>query len=183
MSGWSISETVYDPGHWSDHRHHYEGCFCKGGQETAISTATLVFPRCNMLIGVKRMCTANDLFLSVRSLSLLRWALARNEQWSGNGSGIKDVNEQADVALVVLALAGCATNAKTHAARGVSGIKVDCSGLGNGWEKCHKQATKECKGSGCKVVLRSDDAQEEDDFLFGFNPAGYLMRTMLVICR
>ncbi|MBT2342215.1 MULTISPECIES: hypothetical protein [Pseudomonas] len=83
----------------------------------------------------------------------------------------------------VLVLAGCTTNAKTHAVRGISGIEVDCSGLGSGWEKCHKRATKECKGAGYKVITRSDDAKDGDIYPFGFNPAGYLTRTMLVICR
>ena len=63
------------------------------------------------------------------------------------------------LAIAFLALAGCTTNAKTHAVRGVSGIEVDCSGLGSGWEKCHKRAAKECKGAGYKVVARSDDAK------------------------
>ncbi|MCF4994992.1 hypothetical protein GIW70_17225 [Pseudomonas syringae] len=87
------------------------------------------------------------------------------------------------VFIAILALAGCTTNAKTHAVRGVSGIEVDCSGLGSGWEKCQKRAAKECGGAGFKVIARSDDAKEEDEFPFGFNPAGYLTRTMLVICR
>ena len=87
------------------------------------------------------------------------------------------------VVIAVLTLAGCTTSAKTHAVRGVSGIEIDCSGLGSGWERCHKRAARECKGSGYKVVVRSDDAKEEDEFPFGFNPAGYLTRTMLVICR
>lgn len=87
------------------------------------------------------------------------------------------------VVIAVLTLAGCTTSAKTHAVRGVSGIEIDCSGLGSGWEKCHKRAVRECKGAGYKVVVRSDDAKEEDEFPFGFNPAGYLTRTMLVICR
>lgn len=47
---------------------------------------------------------------------------------------------------VLLILAGCTTNAKTHVVRGVSGIEVDCSGLGSGWEKCRKRADRECKG-------------------------------------
>ncbi|NUT77001.1 hypothetical protein HNO86_18335 [Pseudomonas sp. C1C7] len=84
---------------------------------------------------------------------------------------------------VVVALAGCTTNAKTHAVRGVSGIEVDCSGLGSSWEKCKKRAAKECRGAGYKTIVRSDDAKEEDYFPFGFNPAGYFTRTMLVICR
>ncbi|MDR8365319.1 MULTISPECIES: hypothetical protein [Pseudomonas] len=87
------------------------------------------------------------------------------------------------VVIAVLTLAGCTTSAKTHAVRGVSGIEIDCSGLGSGWERCHKRAARECKGAGYKVVVRSDDAKEEDEFPFGFNPAGYLTRTMLVICR
>ncbi|KQV12759.1 hypothetical protein ASC74_06520 [Pseudomonas sp. Root329] len=86
------------------------------------------------------------------------------------------------VVIALLTLAGCTTNAKTHAVRGVSGIEIDCSGLGSGWEKCRKRANKECK-AGYKVVARSDDAKDEDEYPFGFNPAGYLTRTMLVICR
>ena len=87
------------------------------------------------------------------------------------------------VAIAILTLAGCTTNAKTRAVRGVSGIEIDCSGLGSGWDKCHKRAAKECKAAGYKVVARSDDVKEEDEFPFGFNPAGYLTRTMLVICK
>ncbi|WP_283183660.1 hypothetical protein [Pseudomonas svalbardensis] len=87
------------------------------------------------------------------------------------------------VVIAVLTLAGCTTSAKTHAVRGVSGIEIDCSGLGSGWEKCRKRANKECKAAGYKVVARSDDAKDEDEYPFGFNPAGYLTRTMLVICR
>ena len=86
-------------------------------------------------------------------------------------------------AMAVLILAGCAANAKTHVVHGVSGIEIDCSGLGSGWEKCRKRAERECKTAGYKVVARSDDVKEEDVFPFGFNPAGYLTRTMLVVCR
>ena len=85
--------------------------------------------------------------------------------------------------LSFLVLAACSTSAKTHAVRGVSGIEVDCSGVGSGWEKCNKRAARECGGAGYKVITRSDEAKEEDQYLFGFNPAGYLTRTMLVICR
>ncbi|QFG28846.1 hypothetical protein F6476_06290 [Pseudomonas umsongensis] len=87
------------------------------------------------------------------------------------------------VVLVVLALVGCTTNARTHAVRGVSGVEIDCSGLGSGWDRCEKRAVKECKGAGYKVLARSDDAKEEGEFLFGFNPAGCITRTMLVICK
>ncbi|MBV6825629.1 hypothetical protein [Pseudomonas sp. PD9R] len=87
------------------------------------------------------------------------------------------------VAIAILTLTGCTTNAKTHVVRGVSGIEIDCSGLGSGWEKCLKRAAKECKASGYKVLARSDDVKDEEEYPFGFNPAGYLTRTMLVICR
>jgi hypothetical protein len=80
-------------------------------------------------------------------------------------------------------LAGCATNVKTRAVRGVSGIEIDCSGLGSSWERCQRRAAKECKGVGYTTVTRSDDVKEEDEFPFGFNPAGYVTRTMLIICR
>ncbi|MGY2961425.1 hypothetical protein HXW90_09000 [Pseudomonas sp. Y39-6] len=82
-------------------------------------------------------------------------------------------------------LAGCAaTNAKTHARHGVSGIEIDCSGLGSNWEKCEKRAARECKTQGYKVVTRSSDAKDEEgDYLFGWNPAGAVTRTMLVICN
>jgi hypothetical protein len=87
------------------------------------------------------------------------------------------------VVIALLTLVGCATSAKTHAVHGVNGIEVDCSGLGASWEKCHKRAVKECKGAGYRVVVRSDDAKEEENYPFGFNPAGMLTRTMLIICR
>ncbi|MGE7957519.1 hypothetical protein ACQKQA_13190 [Pseudomonas sp. NPDC089530] len=88
------------------------------------------------------------------------------------------------VVSAVLILVGCTANAKTHAVRGVSGIEVDCSGLGSGWEKCYKRAEHECRGNGYKVITRSSDAKDEEgDYPFGRNPVGYLMRTMLVICN
>ncbi|KMT52503.1 hypothetical protein [Pseudomonas fildesensis] len=89
------------------------------------------------------------------------------------------------VVFAVLVLAGCtATNAKTHARHGVSGIEIDCSGLGSSWGKCEKRAARECKAQGYKVVTRSSDAKDEEgDYLFGWNPAGAVTRKMLVICN
>ncbi|TVT90111.1 hypothetical protein [Pseudomonas sp. RGB] len=82
-------------------------------------------------------------------------------------------------------LAGCSTtSAKTHVKRGVSGIEVDCSGLGGNWSKCEKRAARECKMQGYKVITRSSDAEDEEgDYPFGWNPAGAVTRTMLVICN
>ncbi|MFL1419288.1 hypothetical protein ACI77M_24260 [Pseudomonas fildesensis] len=89
------------------------------------------------------------------------------------------------VVFAVLVLAGCtATNAKTRARHGVSGIEIDCSGLGSNWDKCEKRAARECKAQGYKVVTRSSDAKDEEgDYLFGWNPAGAVTRKMLVICN
>lgn len=53
------------------------------------------------------------------------------------------------VLFAVALLAGCtATSAITHAKRGVSGIEIDCSGLGSNWGKCEKRAARECKMQG-----------------------------------
>ncbi|WP_347901365.1 hypothetical protein [Pseudomonas purpurea] len=88
------------------------------------------------------------------------------------------------VALAVLVLAGCTTNSKTHVVRGVSGVEIDCSGLGSGWEKCYERAARECKPLGYKVVVKSSDVKDDEgEYPFGWNPAGYLTRTMLVVCR
>ncbi|MGE1155973.1 hypothetical protein [Pseudomonas kitaguniensis] len=89
------------------------------------------------------------------------------------------------VMFAVVVLSGCAaTSAKTHVKRGVSGVEIDCSGLGSNWERCEKRAARECKMQGYKVVARSSDAtDEEDGYLFGWNPAGAVTRTMLVVCN
>ncbi|UII73105.1 hypothetical protein LVW35_07985 [Pseudomonas sp. HN11] len=86
--------------------------------------------------------------------------------------------------LALAILAGCAASAKTHARHGVSGVQIDCSGLGSSWEKCEKRADRECRMQGYKVVTKSSDANEEEGgYLFGWNPAGAVTRTMLVICN
>lgn len=86
--------------------------------------------------------------------------------------------------VLVLLLVGCATNVKTHAVRGGSGIEIDCSGLGADWGQCYRRAASECKASGYKIITKSSDAKDEEgDYPFGWNPAGYLTRTMLVMCR
>ena len=89
------------------------------------------------------------------------------------------------ILVVALAmLAGCAAGSKTHARHGVSGVEIDCSGLGGNWGRCEKRAERECNGRGYKVVARSSDAKDEEgDYLFGWNPAGAVTRTMLVTCN
>ena len=88
------------------------------------------------------------------------------------------------VILALFMLVGCVTHAKTHARKGVSGIEIDCSGLGADWERCYKRAARECKAQGYKVITKSSDAKDEEGwYLFGWNPAGAVTRTMLVICN
>ncbi len=88
------------------------------------------------------------------------------------------------IVVLFFLLAGCVTNVKTHAVRGGSGIEIDCSGLGVGWDKCYERAELECRAGGYQVITKSSDARDEEgDYPFGWNPAGYLTRTMLVVCR
>ncbi|WP_095107724.1 hypothetical protein [Pseudomonas sp. Irchel 3E20] len=88
------------------------------------------------------------------------------------------------IVITSLILLGCTTGAKTHVVRGVSGVEINCSGLGSSWERCYKRAARECGTAGYKVITKSSDVNEEPgDYLFGWNPAGYLSRSMLVICR
>lgn len=87
------------------------------------------------------------------------------------------------VVLAVLALVGCTTNARTYAVRGVSGIEIDCSGLGLGWDRCYERASRECKGRMYKVLTKSSDAKDDaEDYPFGWNPAGCLTRILLIGC-
>ena len=93
------------------------------------------------------------------------------------------MNKLIVVVVAVLTLAGCTTSAKTHTVRGGSAIEIDCSGLGSGWDKCYQRAVRECKGKNYKVLTKSSDSKEDsDDYLFGWNPAGYLTRILLVGC-
>ncbi|MFS1291753.1 MULTISPECIES: hypothetical protein [Pseudomonas] len=85
---------------------------------------------------------------------------------------------------LMLFLVGCEATVKTHAIRGATGIEIDCSGLGSDWKRCYERAARECDSSGYKVLSKSSDAKDEEgDYPFGWNPAGYVTRTMLVMCR
>ncbi|PWE44715.1 hypothetical protein C9I50_05285 [Pseudomonas prosekii] len=87
------------------------------------------------------------------------------------------------VAVVLLGLAGCTTNAKSHNVRGGNSLEIDCSGLGAGWDMCYERAASECKGKSYKVLARSSDLKADpEDSLFGWNPAGYLTRILWVGC-
>ncbi|MBK4990490.1 MULTISPECIES: hypothetical protein [Pseudomonas] len=86
--------------------------------------------------------------------------------------------------LAILAIAGCAATAKTEVKRGKKGLHINCSGLSSSWDSCYSKAATACSSRGYRVIARSGDSDEEDgDYLFGINPAGYTSRSMIVICK
>lgn len=88
------------------------------------------------------------------------------------------------VIVLVLLLAGCMANVKSHKVPGGQGIEIDCSGLGSDWDKCYTRATRECGAGRYRVIAKSSDVKDEEgDYLFGWNPAGYVTRTMFIMCR
>ncbi|MDH2012974.1 cytochrome c biogenesis protein ResB [Pseudomonas juntendi] len=85
---------------------------------------------------------------------------------------------------IVVSLAGCAATATTEVWRGKQGLHINCSGLSSSWDKCYAKAVSVCSSRGYKVIARSGDSEEEDgDYIFGINPAGYTSRSMIVICK
>lgn len=88
--------------------------------------------------------------------------------------------------VVVLALAGCAANAKTYEKKGRRGLHIDCSGISSSWEQCEQRAKDSCGRKGYRVMAKSGGEKPDDDsgdFLFGINPAGFSSRSMIVMCR
>lgn len=72
------------------------------------------------------------------SCLFLRWPAAYSElgfaldvHRSSSKGCYKEEHEQAGYDCFG-SFVGCATNVKTHAVRGVSGVEIDCSGLGAG---------------------------------------------------
>jgi hypothetical protein len=87
-------------------------------------------------------------------------------------------------AIVITALAGCSTFDDTQTIRGKSGLRIECSGMFNDWEACYTRAKEECNPGAFKVIAKSSDVKEDpDDYIFGWNPAGYFTRRMLVVCH
>lgn len=85
---------------------------------------------------------------------------------------------------LALTVAGCAATHHTHIKRGKKGLNISCSGLTSNWQQCYQSATDACAPKGYKTLAKSGDAVEEDgDFPFGLNPAGYTSRSMIVICK
>lgn len=88
------------------------------------------------------------------------------------------------IVVAILAIAGCAATAKTEVKRGKKGLHINCSGLSSSWDRCYERAATACSKKGYRVVARSGDTDQEDgDYLFGINPAGYTSRSMIVLCK
>ena len=86
--------------------------------------------------------------------------------------------------MMLLAIGGCAATTKTEVKHGRKGLHISCSGLNSSWNQCYASAASACSNKGYKVVAKSGEGTEEEgDFLFGLNPAGYTSRSMIVICR
>lgn len=63
--------------------------------------------------------------------------------------------------LAILAIAGCAANAKTEVKHGKKGMHINCSGLSSSWNKCYAKAASSCGTKGYKVVAKSGDGEDE----------------------
>ncbi|MBC3492381.1 hypothetical protein [Pseudomonas taiwanensis] len=87
------------------------------------------------------------------------------------------------IILAVASIAGCAASAHTGVKSGRKGLHINCSGLTSSWDRCYSMASSSCI-NGYKVVARSDQAEEDStSYIFGFNPAGYTSRNLIVICK
>ncbi|MRT60363.1 hypothetical protein FYM84_06780 [Pseudomonas sp. CAH-1] len=85
---------------------------------------------------------------------------------------------------IVVTLVGCAATAHTEVRKGKRGLHINCSGLSSSWDKCYDKAVTSCSSRGYKVIARSGASEEEEgDYIFGINPAGYTSRSMIVICK
>jgi hypothetical protein len=76
------------------------------------------------------------------------------------------------VSLMVVALAGCASNAKPISfADGSQGHVTSCSGLKSDWQECYAAAASACS-SGYEVVEKE-----------GFEHDGHIKRSLYFKCR
>ncbi|WP_299827091.1 hypothetical protein [Pseudomonas sp.] len=52
------------------------------------------------------------------------------------------------------------------------------------WDRCYTRAEHVCRPRAYKVIAKSSDVKEDpDDYAFGWNPAGYFSRRMLIVCH
>ncbi|WP_263260890.1 hypothetical protein [Pseudomonas sp. RIT-PI-S] len=87
------------------------------------------------------------------------------------------------VAVLMLALYGCAGSSDSEVKPGKKGLHINCSGLTSSWNRCYKRAEKACEG-GYRVLARSgQEGEDASEYPFGINPAGYTSRSMIIMCK
>lgn len=77
------------------------------------------------------------------------------------------------ILLLAIAATGCATDAH-HSGRQLS---FDCSGAGDGWDACAKQADAQCGAKGYDVVKRKIDS------VTGASGTSEMKRELIVACK
>jgi len=75
--------------------------------------------------------------------------------------------------LAAFTVAGCATD--TH--RNGVPLSFNCSGAGNGWDDCTKQADAKCGATGYDVVKRNIDS------VSGASGTSEMKRELIVTCK
>ncbi|MDE1164241.1 MAG: hypothetical protein PW845_02380 [Pseudomonas sp.] len=89
------------------------------------------------------------------------------------------------IVIATVILSGCAATVSKHTIRGVQNLHINCSGLTSSWGKCYEKAQQKCGAAGYNVVTQSSKYKdtETDQYPFGFNPAGFSSRSLIVICK
>ena len=77
------------------------------------------------------------------------------------------------ILLLAIAATGCATD--SHNNRG--NLTFNCSGAGNGWDDCTKQADAKCGARGYDVVRRNVDS------VSGASGTSEMKRELIVACK
>jgi hypothetical protein len=86
-------------------------------------------------------------------------------------------------AVLLVALAGCATVNETITKDGSEALSIDCSGQALKWQHCYEKAMQSCP-SGYDVVGKKGRADAApDDRVLGLEPGDYAGRSLTVTCK
>jgi len=86
-------------------------------------------------------------------------------------------------AILLAALAGCATVNETITKDGSEALSIDCSGQALKWQHCYEKAMQSCP-SGYDVVGKKGRADAApDDRVLGLEPGDYAGRSLTVTCK
>ncbi|PTQ72242.1 hypothetical protein [Pseudomonas sp. GV071] len=86
-------------------------------------------------------------------------------------------------AVLLAALAGCATVNETITKDGSEALSIDCSGQALKWQHCYEKAMQSCP-SGYDVVGKKGRADAApDDRVLGLEPGDYAGRSLTVTCK